>query len=113
MNYKSFLYVETYEIITATHNRIFFEILIQEFDAICDYTFREALKLNIFNINIIQSEYGIRFYQTDHTTKNIIQEYWGTKKKYDVNYHKSLSPVGTSFEKTLLVYIPLIGEDMK
>ena len=38
-NYKSFLSVETYDILMATENIICFEILTQEFDTLFDYTF--------------------------------------------------------------------------
>ena len=45
--------------------------------------------------------------------KNIIQEYWGTKTKDEVKFHKSSFPVDIYFEKTLFMAKPLIGEDLK
>ena len=56
--YKSFPSVETYDILLETDNR-FLKRLTQEFDTLFDYTFQEGPKLNILNINIIQSKYGI------------------------------------------------------
>ena len=38
--YKSFLAVETYDILVATDNIIFFEIITQEFDTLFDFTFQ-------------------------------------------------------------------------
>ena len=48
----------------------------QEFDTLFDYTFQSGPKLNLLNINIPKSKYGISIYQPDHIMKNIIQEYW-------------------------------------
>ena len=86
MNYKLLLAVETYDIIMSTQNMICFERLTQEFDTLFDYTLQEGPKLNILNINIIQSGYVISIDQIDHITKNIIQEYWGTKRKYGMKF---------------------------
>ena len=57
----------------ATHNRIFFEIRMQKFETSFDCTFQEVPKINLLNINIIQSEYGMGIDQTDNIIKNIIQ----------------------------------------
>ena len=80
MSYRIILGVEIYDTLVATQIRICFEILIQEFDTIFDYTFQEGPKLNPLNIKIIQSENNISIDQTYHIIKNIIQEYWVTKK---------------------------------
>ena len=45
--------------------------------------------------------------------KNIIQEYWGTKTKYEGKFQQSPFSVHTSIESILFVDTPLIGEDMK
>ena len=45
--------------------------------------------------------------------KNIIQGYWGTKTKNEVKFQQSPFPVDTSFENTLIVATPLIGEELK
>ena len=100
-NYKSFLVVDTYIILMATHNRIFFEKLIQEYDTLFGYTPQEGPKINLLNITMIQSEHRISIDQTDHIINNIIQEYWGTKTNYEVKFQRSYFPVGTSFEKEL------------
>ena len=42
--------------------------------------------MKILNMKIIQSKYGISVYQTDHIIKNIIQEYWVTKKEMKLNF---------------------------
>ena len=42
--YKSFLAVETDDILMATDNIIFFEIITQEFDTLFDHTFQEVSK---------------------------------------------------------------------
>ena len=55
MNYKSFLSIETDDILVATYNRIFFEILMQEFDTIFYHAFLEGPKLKLLNINMIKS----------------------------------------------------------
>ena len=60
----------------------------QEFETLFDYTFQEWPKLKLLNIRIIQGEYGISIDQTDHTIKHIIQEYWVTKKIYEVKFQK-------------------------
>ena len=62
---------------------------------------------------MIQSKYGISIEQTDHIMKNIIQEYWVTKTKYEVKFQKSPFPVDTYFEHTLLMDSPIIGEELK
>ena len=85
----------------------------QEFDNLFDYTFQEGEKLKLLNINIIQSKYGISIDQTDHIMKNIIQEYWGTNKKYEVTFQLSPFTVDTSFKNTLFVDTPLIGDGLK
>ena len=74
-NYEYFSSVETYDILMATQNSILFEIMIQEFDTLFDYTFQERPKINHPNINIVQSEHGISTDHTDHIIKNIIQYY--------------------------------------
>ena len=66
--------------------------------------------MKLLNVNIIQIKYGISIYQTDHIIKNIIQEFWGTKKK---EFQKSPFPIYTSFEQILLVSTPLIGAELK
>ena len=71
-SYKSFLVVETDDILMTTQNILCFEILTQEFYTLFDYTFQERSKLKLLNINIIQSKYSISIYQTDHITENII-----------------------------------------
>ena len=53
-------------------------------------------------------KYGISIDQIDHIVKNIIQEYWVTKTKYEVKFQKSLFTVDTYFENTLFVAIPII-----
>ena len=55
INYKSFIVFETDGIPMATQNRIFFKLLIHEFYTLFDNTFPEGQKLNLLNINIIQS----------------------------------------------------------
>ena len=60
----------------------------QEFYNLFDCTFQEDPKLKLLNINIIQSKYGISIDQTDHIIRNIIQEYWETKTKYEVKFQK-------------------------
>ena len=62
---------------------------------------------------MIQSKYGIRIYQTDHTMKNIIQEYWVTKTKYEVQFQKSPFPIDTYFEQTIFMDTTLIGTELK
>ena len=62
---------------------------------------------------MVQYKYGISIDQTDHIMKNIIQEYWGTKKKYEVILQKSPFPVDKSFENTLYMDTPIIGEELK
>ena len=52
----------------------------QESDTLFDYTFQEGSKLNLLNINIIQSENVISIDYTYHIIKNTIQEHWGTNK---------------------------------
>ena len=56
-NYKYFISVETNDIIilTATHNMIYFERPMQEFDTLFDYTFQEGPKLNLLHIKIIKN----------------------------------------------------------
>ena len=110
MNYKSFIAVETYEILMATQNRICFEILMQEFDTLFGYIFPEGPKLNLLNIRIIQIKYVISIDQGYNIIKNIIQEYWLTKTKDEVKFQRSHFPVGKSFGKLLSVATPLVGE---
>ena len=45
--------------------------------------------------------------------KNIIQQYWGIKTKYEVKFQKSPFPTDTSFEKTLFMATPLIVAKLK
>ena len=97
--YKSFLAVETDDILMAKENRIWFEIIAQEFDTLFDYTFQESQKLKLVTIDIIQSKYCINIDQIDHIMKNIIQEYWGTETKDEVKFQKSPFPTDTFFEK--------------
>ena len=87
----------------ATENIICFEKLTREFDTILDYTFQEVSKLKLLNINIIKSKYRISIDQTYHFMKKIIQEYWGTKEKYEVKFQKSPFTVDKSFENTLFI----------
>ena len=112
-NYRSFPAVETYDTLMETDNRIRFEILAQKLDAIFDYTFQEGSKIKLPNINIIKIKYGIIIDQTDHTMKNIIQEYWGTKTKYKVKYQKSPFPTDNAFGKTLFMATIIIGAERK
>ena len=72
-----------------------------------------SIKLKLLNINIIQGKYVISIDQTDHIIKNIIQEYWVTKTKYEVKLQKSPFPVDASFEHTLFVGTLIIGEELK
>ena len=97
----------------AIENRIRLKTRTKKFETLFDYTFQEGQKLNLLNINIIQSKYGISIDQTDLSIKNIIQEYWVTKTKDEVRYWQSPVTVYTSFENTLFTYTPLIGEEMK
>ena len=73
MNYKSFLEVDTDDIIVETQNMICFERLMQEFDSIFGYTLQEGQKLELFKIIIIQSEHGISIDQKGNIIKNTIQ----------------------------------------
>ena len=72
--------METYEILLATHNTIFFEILVQEFDTLFEYNFQEGPKLNLLNINIIQEKYGISIDQTDYSMKKLFSNIEGKYK---------------------------------
>ena len=45
--------------------------------------------------------------------KNIIQEYWRTKTKYEVKFQKSKFPVDTSLKNTLFMAKTLIVEELK
>ena len=58
---------------------------------------------------MIQSTHGISIDQTDHITKNIIQEYWGTKAKNKIKFQQSPLPTDTPFEQTLFMDTPLNG----
>ena len=62
---------------------------------------------------MIQSEYVISIYHTYHIIKSIIQEYWGTKKKDEVEFQKPTFPVENYLEKILFMATPLIVEDLK
>ena len=62
---------------------------------------------------MIKSEYGISIDQIDHIMKNIIQEYWGAKKKYEVKFQQSTFTVDTYLEHALFKAKPLIVEQMK
>ena len=93
--------------------RIFFGVLTQRFEALFYYSFQEGPKIKLPNIKIIQSKYGISIDQTDHIMKNIIQEYWGTNKKYEVTFQLSPFTVDTSFKNTLFVDTPLIVDGLK
>ena len=62
-------------------NRICFERLAQEFDTLFDYNFQEVQKLNLLNISIIQSKYGISIYQTDHIIKVLFNNIGGKREK--------------------------------
>ena len=87
-NHKSFLAVETDDILLEKQNIIFFEVLMQYFDTIFDYTYQEIPKLNLLNINIIQSKYLISIDQIYHIMENIIQEYWVTKTKRELKFQQ-------------------------
>ena len=65
--------VETDEILAATKNRIFFEILMQEFDSLFYYKSQEGPKLNLININSIHREHVVSIYQKGHILSNTIQ----------------------------------------
>ena len=67
----------------------------QEFYTLFDYNWQEVPKINLLNIKIVQSKYGISIDQKYYIMKNIIQEYWGTKTKDKVKSQKSLFPVDT------------------
>ena len=69
-NYKSFLAVETDDILLATQNSIF-KRLMQEFDTLFVYTFQGAPKLNLLNVRIFHSEYIISIEQTDNIMKTL------------------------------------------
>ena len=113
MHYKSLLAAKTDDILTEAHNRLLFEILMQEIDTLFDYNFQEVPKLKLLNINIIQSEYGISIDQRDHIIKKIIQEYWVTKTKDEVKFQKSHLPVDPSPEKKIFMATHIIGEGLK
>ena len=70
-NYKSFLVVETYDILVLTEKRICFERLIKGFYTLFENTFQEGPKLK--PLNIIRGKYGITIGQIDHIMKNIVQ----------------------------------------
>ena len=53
----------------------------QEFYTLFDYNFLEGPKINLLDINMIRSKYGISIDQTDNTMKTIIQAYWVTNTK--------------------------------
>ena len=91
-NYKYVLSVETYDILMETQNSIWFEILIQEFYHIFDYTLQEGPRIKLLNISIIQSELDIFIYHKYHIIKNIIQWYWEKKTKDEVKLQKSPFP---------------------
>ena len=97
----------------AIENRICFEVLSKESENLFYYTSQEISKIKLLNINIIQSKYNIIIDQTDHIMKKTIQEYWGTKIKYEVKFQQSLFPTDTSFDQTLFMTTPLIGEELK
>ena len=50
---------------------------------------------------------------TRHIIKTIIHEYWVTKTKEEVNFHKLAFPVYTQLEKEIFVTPPLIGDEFK
>ena len=58
----------------------------QEFDTLNENILQEGPKLKLVNINIIQSKYIIIIDQKNHITKDIIQEYWGTKTKAELKF---------------------------
>ena len=83
----------------ATENKICFEILVQEFDTLFDYTLQEGSKLKLLDINIVQGKYGISIDQTDHIMKNFIQEYWGGKQEMKLNFSNHHSQQKPHFKK--------------
>ena len=97
----------------ATEKIICFKTLAQYFYTLFDYNFQEGSKLKLLNVNILQSKYGISIEQTYHIMKNIIQEYWGGETKDEVKFQKSPFPVDISFEHTLFMATPIIGEELK
>ena len=85
-DYKSFLAVETDDILMETDNRIWFESLAQTFDTLFNYTFQEVSKIKILYINIIQRKYGISMDQTDHIMKISFNNIGKQKQKMKLNF---------------------------
>ena len=88
--FKSFLAVDTYDLLVATQNRIFLERLIKEFDNMFYYNSQEGAKLKLLNITIILSEHAISIGQTNHIINEIIHEFWGTKKNRKLSIRSHL-----------------------
>ena len=97
----------------TAQNIICVERLTKEFDTLFDYTFQIRPKLKLLNINIIQNEHYISIDQTYHITKNIIQEYCGTKTKEEGKFKKHPFPVDTSSENDIFIGTPLIVDNKK
>ena len=74
----------------STKNMICFDRLTKYSYRLFDYKLQEGAKLKLLNTTIIQGEYGINIDQTDHIIKNIIQAFWLTKTKEDINFQKSM-----------------------
>ena len=96
----------------ATENIICFERLTQEFDTLFDYNFQEGSKLKLLNINIIQRKY-MASVLTKHITSWKISFKNIGKKKDEVKFQQYQFPIDTSFEQTLFMAKPIIGEDLK
>ena len=92
---------------------IFFERLMQEFDTLFDYNFQEVPKLNILNISIIQSEYGIIIDQKKHIIKKHYSGILGNKDKIWSKVSEIISRSGHFLWKTLFLDTSLIGEELK
>lgn len=112
-SYKEIFCVTKDDLLLLTNNRITLQHLCLCFDSIFKYTFQENSITRFLNFRIIQSSHGISIDQTEHTIKNVINDYWDNKNTAQLPWISSPFPMSKDFELNLFNAIPLLEDDHK
>eukprot|EP00956_Cyclotella_meneghiniana_P029504 scaffold71543_cov60-Cyclotella_meneghiniana.AAC.2 len=112
---KMILNTSTDDFLCAFNSQSLFNRLCDKMRTMFDITTKEGSRLSYLNLDIIQTEHGVSYDQTDHIRRKIINKYFPPEKIAE----SKLKPVHTPFrtdsdyEKELAEQLPASKDELK
>lgn len=109
------LNTSTDDFLCAYNHKSIFDKLCAKMRTMFDITTKEGTKFKYLNLEIIQTEHGVSYDQTDHIQRKIINKYFPPDKINDSKLKQVHTPFRTDsdYEKDLAEQLPATKDELK